>query len=177
VPPRPLSFPPPPPAFTPPPPQASFAPAKPPTTQPVPSQQFAPPASLYPNAIPQHRAPQGFAPNPAMSPTPPPATTAPQLHEAFGYPEPTPPPPSAAPYERPYASFAPPHFEAQTRGAPAAAARSSVAPPRNRRMGVLTPGEELALEDAPPVNVLAASVFLGVPLALATMVVAVLALR
>jgi hypothetical protein len=113
-----------------------------------------------------------------MSPTPPPTSVAPQLHEAFGYPEPTPPPSGAAPYERPYASFAPPHFEAQTRGAPAAAsARASVAPPRNRRTGVFTPGEELALEDAPPVNVLAASVFLGVPLALATMVVAVLALR
>jgi hypothetical protein len=102
----------------------------------------------------------------------------PQQHEAFGYPEPTPPPPGAAPYARPYASFAPPHFEAQTRGAPAAAsAHASVAPPRNRRMGMLTPGEELALEDAAPVNVLAASVFLGVPLVLATMVVAVLALR
>jgi hypothetical protein len=69
----------------------------------------------------------------------------------------------------------PPHFAPPIHGAPPITARSSVMPPR-ARSSVLPPPEEV-LGPVPPAQIMAASVFLGVPLALATLVVAVLALR
>lgn len=80
------------------------------------------------------------------------------------------PPPQA--YAAP--SF-PPHFAPPLHGAPVATtARSTGIPPRMRASAFPA---EVDPPPATPAAVMAASMFLGVPLALATLIVAVLALR
>jgi hypothetical protein len=79
------------------------------------------------------------------------------------------PPPTASP------SF-PPHFAPPVHGAPSTTARSSVMPPR-ARSSVAPPAEAIPMGPADPRAIMTASVFLGLPLFLATLVVAVLALR
>ena len=69
----------------------------------------------------------------------------------------------------------PPHFAPPMHGAPpVATARSSIAP---RRVSAFPAGDADLMPPAEPGAIMAASVFLGLPLALATLVVAVLALR
>jgi hypothetical protein len=69
----------------------------------------------------------------------------------------------------------PPHFAQQQQGVPSTA-RSSAFPGR-RRSSTPPPESLVPMGPVEPQAIVAASVFLGVPLALATLLVAVLALR
>lgn len=143
-------------------------------------QQQPPHASQHPNHAPayarQGQQGQSQAPNQGAHPQ---SMMPPPQHFA----QPQPPPQHFA-----QPSF-PPHFAPPTRGLPSTAApaqnpsmpRSSVIPAaaRSSRASAFPPADDMFAPDAtmPPPNLVAACVFLGGPLFLATMVVAVLALR
>ena len=137
--------------------------------------QFPPPQAQhvpYPSQAPPAYGPQGFSPMP------------PPVHSQYAAPvqsfAPTPNPPnvryapSQAPPGFPSPSL-PPHFAPQQQGVPSAA-RPSAFP--GRRRSSAPPSESLLpIGPVPPQAIMAASMFLGLPLALAVLVVAVLALR
>ncbi len=102
---------------------------------------------------------QGYAP-PGYAPTPNP----PNLRYTPSQPPPGFPAPSL-----------PPHFAQQQQGVPSTARASAY--PGRRRSSAPPPESIVPVGPVPPQQILAASVFLGVPLALATLLVAVLALR
>jgi hypothetical protein len=132
-----------------------------------------PPQQPYPSQVPPQYGQQGF------SPMPPPVQ-----QQAYGAPAqsfaPTPNPPnvryspSQAPPGFPAPSL-PPHFAPQQQGVPNAARPSAF--PGRRRSSAPPPESIVPVGPVPPQQILAASMFLGVPLALAVLVVAVLALR
>jgi hypothetical protein len=151
-----------------PPPQARVSQFPPPQQQPM---QYPPQASpQYP--------PQGFSPMP------------PGVHQgpssqgyggpAQGY-APTPNPPNVRYNQPPQgnpgfpAPSLPPHFAQQQQAVPSTARASAF--PGRRRSSAPPPESNVPVGPVEPQQILAASVFLGVPLFLATLVVAVLALR
>jgi hypothetical protein len=84
------------------------------------------------------------------------------------------PPPHASPPQA--APSFPSHFAPPVHGAPLATARSGVMPP-HARSSLAPPAEAIPMGPIEPRAIMAASVFLGLPLFLATLVVAVLAMR
>jgi hypothetical protein len=144
--------------------------------------QFPPPQQApYPSQAQPHYGPQGF------SPAPPPVQqgqVSGPSSQGYGAPAqsfaPTPHPPNLryTPSQPPPglgAPSLPPHFAQQQQGVPSTARASAF--PGRRRSSAPPPESIVPVGPVPPQQILAASVFLGVPLALATLLVAVLALR
>jgi len=144
--------------------------------------QFPPQQQPYPPPASPQYGPQGFSPMPPGVQQGP--MNSPPSSSGYGAPAqsfaPTPNPPNLryTPSQPPTgfpAPSLPPHFAQQQQGVPSTA-RSSAFPGR-RRSSDVPPESIVPVGPVPPQQILAASVFLGVPLALATLLVAVLALR
>jgi hypothetical protein len=146
--------------------------------------QFPPPHAQqlpYPSQPPPPYGAQGFSPVPPAVPHGPASgpSTAGYIAPAHSL-APTPHPPNLryTPSQPPTgfpAPSLPPHFAQPQQGVPITARASAF--PGRRRSSAPPPESIVPVGPVPPQQILAASVFLGVPLALATLLVAVLALR